>query len=1010
MAFRTARVRTLGTGGRVSSPVDRKGSIGRRLLVAVVLFSSMITLVTTGTQLFVDYRNEVGSIRDNLSQVESTYVPSLENSVWIADRDQIMILLDGLLALPDVQHVSLSVSGAGSFEVGRPNVEKALTETYALRRVHRGDDLLIGTLVISASVQPVIERLIDRAVVILVGNGVKTFLVAGFILLIFHLFVTRHLSALSRYARELSIGESTAPVELPRRKRAVPDELDELAQAISGITSRVQTAYRMLQDSEQRFRDYAEASSDWFWETGPDLRISDVSEQHSAITGIDRSVFVGRRRDEFPGLIIDPNRLAEHQLVMERRLPFRDFVYAMRTPDGTVKHFQTSGRPRWDSEGRFLGYRGIARDITAAFMADEARQRTELQLARAIEAVPAACALFDEDDGLIICNKTYRSLFDSVGLQVEAGDTFEMLIRAYANAGGMPGTSEEVDAWVARRLNRRQRPERNFEYLRADGHWAEVSDYVLDDGRVLHFAADVTARKNAEARAQAERTKAAEYLQVAQTIIVALNREGRVELLNQYGCDVLGYRLDEVLGNNWIDMVTPPDHLEEQHADFAAVVAGRQKLLEFAEHDIVTKNGELRRIAWRNSAVLDDSGNVVKTLSSGLDVTEHQAAEEALMQAQKMDAIGKLTGGIAHDFNNLLMGIQGNVSVMNLEIEDASPLQESLQSIARCVQSGSQLTNQLLAFARGGKYIVKPSDLNAIVKKSSDIFGRTKREINIHRVFATDIWPVEVDSGQIEQVLMNLFVNAWQAMPDGGDLFIAVENVELDEHYARIKTFNVRPGRYVKLSVTDSGVGMDAETRKRIFEPFFSTKEKGMGTGLGLASAYGIIKNHGGFINCYSEPGQGTTFNIYFPESDHMIETEEHEADDDLKSGVPRGTETILFVDDDEENLAVGRKILAGLGYRVLTAHDGKTSLEIYTAQGDQIDMVVLDYVMPGMGGREVFEALRRLDPDVRVLLSSGYSSNNQVAHMLDQGCKGFIQKPYDAGRMARKMREILDS
>ncbi|MDJ0885383.1 MAG: response regulator [Desulfobacterales bacterium] len=398
------------------------------------------------------------------------------------------------------------------------------------------------------------------------------------------------------------------------------------------------------------------------------------------------------------------------------------------------------------------------------------------------------------------------------------------------------------------------------------------------------------------------------------------------------------------------------------------------------------------------------------TLNFIRDVTLQKKLEEQFYQSQKMESIGTLAGGIAHDFNNLLMGIQGNISVMNLEVEAEGTLSESLQSIERCVQSGSQLTNQLLAFARGGKYIVKPSNLNHIVNKSSDIFGRTKREINIHRVFAKDVWPVEVDSGQVEQVLMNLYVNAWQAMPDGGDLFIEVENVELDEHYARIKPYNIRPGRYVKLSVTDTGMGMDAETRKRIFEPFFSTKEKGMGTGLGLASAYGIIKNHGGFINCYSEIDHGTTFNIYFPESDKAIADEDDGTGGELVTGVPGGSETILFVDDEEEILAVGRKILAGLGYQVLTARDGKTSLDIYAEQSDQIDMVVLDYVMPGMGGREVFEALRRIDPDVRVLLSSGYSSNNQVAHMLDQGCMGFIQKPYDAVRMARKMREILDA
>jgi PAS domain S-box-containing protein len=410
-----------------------------------------------------------------------------------------------------------------------------------------------------------------------------------------------------------------------------------------------------------------------------------------------------------------------------------------------------------------------------------------------------------------------------------------------------------------------------------------------------------------------------------------------------------------------------------------------------------------------NSILIKLNGEAA-TLNFIRDVTLQKKLEEQFYQSQKMESIGTLAGGIAHDFNNLLMGIQGNVSVMNLETEGGGPLQESLQSIERCVQSGSQLTNQLLAFARGGKYIVKPCNLNSIVNKASEIFGRTKREVNIHRVFARDVWSVEVDSGQIEQVLMNLFVNAWQAMPDGGDLFIEVENIELDEHYTRIKPYNIRSGRYVKLSVTDTGVGMDAETRKRIFEPFFSTKEKGMGTGLGLASAYGIIKNHGGFINCYSEIGHGTTFNIYFPESDKAIVDEERRRDDELITGVPGGSETILFVDDEEEILAVGRKILAGLGYRVISAPDGKTSLEIYTDRGDQIDLVVLDYVMPGMGGREVFETLRQIDPDVRVLLSSGYSSNNQVAHMLKNGCKGFIQKPYDAVRMARKIREILDA
>ena len=397
------------------------------------------------------------------------------------------------------------------------------------------------------------------------------------------------------------------------------------------------------------------------------------------------------------------------------------------------------------------------------------------------------------------------------------------------------------------------------------------------------------------------------------------------------------------------------------------------------------------------------------TLNFMRDVTLQKKLEEQFYQSQKMESIGTLAGGIAHDFNNLLMGIQGNVSVMNLEVGAADPLQESIDSIARCVKSGSQLTNQLLAFARGGKYVVTPSNLNTIVHKTAEIFGRTKKEIDLHPVFAKDIWPVEVDPSQIEQVLMNLYVNAWQAMPEGGDLYIELENVRLDEHYARIKPFNIRPGRFVKLSVTDTGVGMTPETQKRIFEPFFSTKEKGMGTGLGLASAYGIIKNHNGFINCYSELGHGTTFNVYFPVCEETYPPEDSGADGELVEGVPGGDETILFVDDDEEIITVGRKILASLGYTVLVASGGQAAVDTFIDQQDRIALVILDYVMPGMGGREVFEALKQIQPDVKVLLSSGYSSTDQVAALIEKGCRGFIQKPYDTVKMSRAIRTILD-
>ena len=252
---------------------------------------------------------------------------------------------------------------------------------------------------------------------------------------------------------------------------------------------------------------------------------------------------------------------------------------------------------------------------------------------------------------------------------------------------------------------------------------------------------------------------------------------------------------------------------------------------------------------------------------------------------------------------------------------------------------------------------------------------------------------------------MNLYVNAWQAMPEGGHLYIELENVQLDEHYARVKPFNIRPGRFVKLSVTDTGVGMSPETQKRIFEPFFSTKEKGMGTGLGLASAYGIIKNHRGIITVYSEVGHGTTFNIYLPASDKTVEKEAPQSRE-----LRRGNETILLVDDEDITVEVGEEILVELGYKVFTARNGVEALSVYKANASDIDMIILDMIMPDMGGGKTYDELKKIDPDIKVLLSSGYSISGEASEILERGCNDFIQKPFNMKQLSEKMRRILDA
>jgi len=450
------------------------------------------------------------------------------------------------------------------------------------------------------------------------------------------------------------------------------------------------------------------------------------------------------------------------------------------------------------------------------------------------------------------------------------------------------------------------------------------------------------------------------------------------------------------------------------------------ELAELAMEKLITAEekegeGEGKTAAGQSYTMLNKAGegltleiNIVEIKWEGRDariyfahdVTAQKKMEAQFYQAQKMEAIGVLAGGIAHDFNNLLMGIQGNASLMLLSLPPEHPHYEKLKNIEHYSRSGAELTSHLLGYARGGKYEVRPLNLNELISRSAAMFGRTKKEIKIEETLAPDLCLVEADFGQIEQVFLNLYINAWQAMPGGGQLYLGTDNIEVDNEYAVLH--NIKPGRYARASVTDTGSGMDEETKRGIFVPFFTTKERSRGTGLGLASAYGIIKNHGGTINFYSEKGKGTTFNIYLPASARTDVYPKGKLPA-AETALARGSGTILLVDDEEMIINVGKDMLEAMGYRVLTATRGEEAVRIFDRDKDIINLVILDLILPDIGGEVIFNKLREIKPDVRVLLSSGYSINGQAAELLKAGCRGFIQKPYNMKALAARLKNILE-
>ena len=538
---------------------------------------------------------------------------------------------------------------------------------------------------------------------------------------------------------------------------------------------------------------------------------------------------------------------------------------------------------------------------------------------------------------------------------------------------------------------------------------SKIKAYTDQDLRLAERIASQIAGAIANAHLFAERMRTERALQDSEekyrlliqnsNDAIFIAQDGVIKFPNLKTEELLGYSADELGRIPFLNHIHPDDRdmvlqrhkkrLEGQK--FSSTYSFRVKN-RLGEDLWVEINAVM--IAWEGRAA---------TLNFLRDVTEKKKLEVQFHQAQKMEAVGTLAGGLAHDFNNLLMGIQGHTSLVLLDMDPTHRHHKMLKSIEEQVKSGADLTWQLLSFARGGKYEVKPSDLNGIIKKTSDMFGRAKKEISIHKNLQQELWPVEVDRGQIEQVLINLYVNAWQAMPSGGSLFLETKNVILDESYVR--PLNAKPGNYAKISVTDTGVGMDEKTRKRIFEPFFTTKEMGRGTGLGLATVYGIVTGHGGFINVYSQKGHGATFNIYLPASEKKVEKEKKSPGQLLK-----GKETILLVDDEEVVLNVSRMILEALGYKVLLARSGPEAIEVYKAKKEEIDLAILDMIMPGMGGENTIDILKTINPELKVILSSGYSLNGQATRIMERGCQGFIQKPFGARELSQKVREVLDN
>jgi len=517
---------------------------------------------------------------------------------------------------------------------------------------------------------------------------------------------------------------------------------------------------------------------------------------------------------------------------------------------------------------------------------------------------------------------------------------------------------------------------------------------------------EIEERKQSDEALQKERDFAENLFNTSPVINLVLDIEGRIVRFNRYMEEISGYKLAEVQGKDWFSIFLPVEERTQIRNLFNKAVADTRTIGNV--NPIVKKDGSRCEIEWYDETIKNTEGDVEGILSIGLDISEKNQIEDQLRQTQKMESVGLLAGGVAHDYNNMLSIITGYSELALEKVKPSDPLHDDLMEILAAAKRSTDITRQLLAFAREQTIAPKVLDLNDTIGSMLKMLRRLIGEdIDLSWRPGAEVWPVKIDPSQIDQILANLCVNARDAIADVGKVTIETRNISLDEDYCADHAGFI-PGKYVLLAVSDSGCGIAPESLEKVFEPFFTTKVKGEGTGLGLSTVYGIIKQNNGFINVYSEPDNGTSIKIYIPR--HAGQTIDTQVEITEEIPLSLGNETVLLVEDDAAILKLGKRILEDLGYTVMSAGGPHEAIRLSEKHDGEINLLITDVIMPEMNGRELSEKLQGHYPDLKILFMSGYTAN-VIAHrgVLDDGIN-FIAKPFAKKVMAVTVRDMLDS
>jgi two-component system, cell cycle sensor histidine kinase and response regulator CckA len=798
------------------------------------------------------------------------------------------------------------------------------------------------------------------------------------------------------------------------------------------ITER-RRAEQAQREAEERFRSLFENATEGIFQSTTDGRYLSVNPALARMCGFaSPSEMISSVEDLGTEIYADPNVRTVFKHLVEKYGSVKDFEYEVRRRDGAKIWISENAHVVRNPDGEILSYEGTIEDITA-------RKRAELERQVTFEIIHAVNVTDNLDDLMRLIHIALKKVLYAENCFIALYEPstgmfhFPFFVDQFDQAPPPQRVGKSCTAHVYRTGQAMLIPQRTFDLLAEEGkvelvgtpspswlgvplrtpaatigvlvvqHYEDENAYTERDQEFLGSVGGQIAlaieRKRSEEKVRESEARLRVLVEQLPAVLWTVDRGLRFTSALGAGFARLKIKPDELVGMSLLDYFETADQTFLPIAAHRRAVAGEPMTFH-----VEWKSGSY---ACHVEPLRDSDGQVSGAICMSLDITDRKQLEEQLRQAQKMEAVGRLAGGIAHDFNNLLMVIQGYSDLLVERLPDGDPLRRNAEQIQMASQRASSLTRQLLAFSR--KQMLAPKILNvqSVVAEMEKILRRLIGEdVQLETSSAPDLGLIKADRSQIEQVILNLAVNARDAMPQGGRLTIETANVELDASYSHPPAV-LSPGRYVMLAVTDNGCGMDAETQAHVFEPFFTTKEKGKGTGLGLATVYGVVKQSGGYVWVYSEPGRGTSFKIYLPRIEETAVPAGREGKKETQ--IPeRGSETILLVEDEKGVRELAREYLASSGYTVIEAEDGHTALELAAMHVGPIHLLLTDVVMPGISGRELAERVSQIRPGIKIIYMSGYTDQAVVHHGILRNDAVLLQKPFTLMTLAGKLREML--